>query len=263
MASRSSKRYLGEPVFCVSREGNVTWTVVSELALPIRSKRKGSDFVSLTYRMLDREPYSLLNGGGAHFFSLDTAIDEAEKVLQARIENPDLTKTQEQAARGYLAKIRTDAGKKEILDQSLVERSKILPISDRVLKKGEQFPTEYFKPGEKVFCLVTPETHYMCSPDWRPHPYFILVETVAKVSYSPKWPGSVYYGFTHTRYNFSHDLLCSDEVQARKKLQKVFAKQTGGTIEQDKIKVIEVSVEKKSQDGWMKEMIKRSSHLHP
>ncbi len=259
MASQSNERYLGEPVFGVTYEGRVRRTAISKLSIPRHAKKKGNDIAAIMKRMLDRDAYSLLDGDGltATFFSLDAAIAKAEKILKARLMSSDITKAQEESARKYLKSLGTKAGRAAILSQSLVDRVEIpLLNKDRRLGKSERFPTEYFRPGERVYGIVTPDAHHSVSPGWRPHPYFVLVTKVETVCYSPRWPGKVYYRLVDTHYSIQHPRLCATKEEARQKMAAIFAKETGGVLDPQKVMFINVSVEKAAHDKTMKAIMK-------
>ncbi|HVW71596.1 MAG TPA: hypothetical protein VHB93_00380 [Candidatus Paceibacterota bacterium] len=209
-------------------------------------------------RVLDQDAYELLNGMHLwHFFSLDQAIAKARSVLRKRIVHKDTTQAEVAKARKVLKRIETASFKKQVLAQPLIEKHRCFSLlPDRALGKNETFPAVYFRPDDEVFAVISPKTHYSMSPEWRPHPYFILKERVTKVSYAPRWPDRVVYQFSHTNYSIPHRQLSETLEDARRKFVALFEKETGGTIVPSKIHVIAVSAEKKARDQSRRVMLR-------
>lgn len=267
---QSEELYLGKPVFAVTLEGEIRRTAVERLAVPQRPDPQRikqledefgkSDILPLMHRMSStRSAYSVLDRSlefSSFFFSLGEAITKAKAILRKRLESPDITKAQEKSIRKYLATLDTKAGRDAILAQPLVRKSEVsYLVKDRILKGGGRFPTEYFRPGERVYGIITPSTHHCVNPEWRPHPYFVLVTRVEEVSYSPSWPGKVYYKLADTRYSIPHPQLCGDEEGARQRMVAIFSEETGGAILPRRIKFIDVSEEKRAHDEMLRRIV--------
>ncbi len=95
MSTVDPVRYLGEPAFYVRPDGRIVRTVVNVLRIP-RERL---------------EPYSFLSGSSGyecHCFSLTEAVAAATEVLKQYLRRGDITKSQEQDARDYLASIQTE-----------------------------------------------------------------------------------------------------------------------------------------------------------
>ncbi len=250
--------YLGKPVFGVTHEGEIRRTAVSSLHTPYRPGRGvGDELSAIMDHALACGDYSVLDGSlGRTFFSLDEAIAEAKKVLNARLGSRDITRRQEERARAYLSKLGTKAGREEVLTQPLVEKCVAGFMGDRILKReDEKFPTEYFRPGERVYGIITPGTHSCVSLEWRPRPYFVLVTRVDGVSYAPQWPGGVYYRLVDTHYTIPHPHLCGGEEEAREKMTTIFSEETDGVIPPERIKFFDVSAGKRAHDEMLKKIV--------
>ncbi|MGH7175438.1 MAG: hypothetical protein ACREGR_03725 [Minisyncoccia bacterium] len=251
---KKPERYLGEPAFIIRDNGEILRTAVSEIdCIRVRhlepesaNKRKGAE-----YR------YQLLNGSSnRHFFDFEGALEVSEKALKEVVRNKNATKAESKAAEKYLGRLRTEKLRQEILSQPLIEGAMLGGfISARTLGKNETFPTNYFRPGQTVFALITPSTHYRTTTPWRPRPYFVLKTQVDKVSYGPRWPGKVYYNLG-TEYSIQGNHLYATESEAREKLTEIFAQQTGGTIKPEKIVCIPASVEMQVNRKLMEDLFK-------
>ena len=262
--------YLGKPVFGVTHEGKVRQTAIGRLAVPRRpdpqevKQLEGEygegDILLLMHRMANTQPeYSVLDSNlrdAKLFFSLDEATTEAQKILEARLGNLDITGREKEWIRIHLTRLGGQGWREEILAQPLVKRGDTCFIEDHILGDG-QFPAEYFRPGERVYGIITPDTHHCVTPEWRPHPYFVLVTAVEEVSYAPAWPGMVYYNLG-TRYSISHPRLYACEADVRREMTLVFEQQTCGTLHPENVKVIDVSEEKKAHDRFFKEIVENA-----
>ncbi len=246
----SKERYLGESVFCIGGDGRITRTVVSALSVPRNSEKKvagdGSvgDLFAGMDAMLDRVSYSLLNHhDGRYWFSLEDAIRDAIPILEKYMERTDISRSIVESTREYLAMIQTGEGQGAILSQPLIEGSRGVFQRAAPINPDMMFPSVYFKPGETVFCLITPATPYTLVPAWRPHYFFILETTVIEVRYAPSWPARLWYQLEGTHYHCSHGALARTEAEARMRLAEVFTAETEGTIDPTKLNLVPVATE--------------------
>ena len=211
MTEVKTARRIGEPVFVVLSDGNIIRTAIKSLG---------------------KDGYGLFSSkGGKQFFDFDEAVDAAEQTIQRMIDSGDMTRKEEAALQERLLLLRTPDFRGGVFIQELIQDSQMMGLSpERSLGNEVVFPTDYFLPGQKVFGIVTPMSHYIMSPGWRPRPYFILKTIIEEVSFTDKWAGNLYYRFGSTHYRFAYNRIFGDKEAALQCMMKVFAEETGGTI---------------------------------
>lgn len=243
-----TKYYLGQIVYCVMRDGKIRRTAIGALSI---------------------DGYELLDCRDAlvHAFTFEAARIKANGVVHQLLKSPDLTRREEALLREYLILLGTDAHRLEVQTQPLTQRHKgllglILPGTKEVQTLDIEFPTEYFKPGQTVYGLVSPLTHPGRLPmSSLPRPYLVLVVVVERVVIAPVHTGLLFYHFKDSNYSFSTAALFATETEAREALAKLFANETGGEIALENILVYPAYSESEARRKRIDAAMKSQSHF--
>ena len=229
---------IGQILYYTSPSGGLARTAVSSIAID-------GDFGVLDSQL----------SYGQRFSEPENAIDRARAILEERLkcEADTFSPKDRCALEERLQYLNGDTVLAELISRPLVWRN-AFGIFDWKDKKYESipddtFPNGYFVPGQKVFALITPRTHYMFTTEWRPRPYFILQCIVRETLFSPNWQGNLYYYLKDTQYSgFPRDRLRATMREARQRMTEIFADETCGVIDERMIPVFSASEEKKIFD---------------
>lgn len=112
-------------------------------------------------------------------------------------------------------------------------------IGDQKIDAEFPAPATYLEPGTTVYAVITPKTHNMMHPHYRPHPYFVLESKVKDAVLAPN--GKIFY---HLQSYYAPQDIYPDVDSAKKKLVEVFSTQTGGTLFKQEVKLVTYQEEK-------------------
>ncbi len=102
---------------------------------------------------------------------------------------------------------------------------------------GLAITNEYpgLKKGDKLFAVITPGTPGSCTRTYRPKPYFVLETTIEEVKQAGGEDRRLY---VDAPFILKPGRVCLGLDEAKKRLVKIFAEQTEGTLEIGKVRLV-------------------------
>ncbi len=102
---------------------------------------------------------------------------------------------------------------------------------------GMAITNEYpgLKKGDKLFAVITPGTPGSCSRTYRPKPYFVLETTIEEVRQRGGEDRRLY---VDAPFLLKPGRVCVDLDEAKQRLVKIFAEQTEGALEIEKVRLV-------------------------
>jgi len=217
-----SKPRLGESRFFARTDGSIAHTVINSVdsegnvGLLESTSRKPH----VTYQDAVRDARVLLK---AEKKKLQGALKTLDKKLKA---------------------VNTAAYKKRVLAAPLKHVSGSMAAAAFGLDgevQNVKAPASYIEPGTQVFCVITPKTHNMMSPHYRPYDYFVLESRLKEAHLQLN--GAVSYRIdSHYAPRVG---VYTDLDEAKRELVRVFGQETGGTLSIKKVRVVMQKEEKR------------------
>jgi len=202
----TQKRRLGDVAFLTHEDGSITRTIVNKVGQDGR-------FSLLEYS--PRPPH----------FSFEEAVAESAANLQRKLEEIQaaLEKVKEQVllvtAPDYERQVMAAPFKRvtgNVIASAFGLDGEVQDISP---------PASYMEPGDRVYAVITPETHNMMRPHYRPYAYFVLESTVREAQLM--WGGRVTYRLDS---DFNPKDLYAEADEAIRSLVNVFCAETSGEL---------------------------------
>ncbi len=243
---------LGQIFYCVTSQGEIVKSAVSSIS--------GADHFDFLDRSLDDQHVQGFNDP-------QHAIDCAQCIVREhlRLVNDAVRDSKAcvlQARLDYLNDAATPAA---LAAQPLVMKPRFGVFrsdGQSCVVSEDEFPQTYFVPGQHVYALITPLTHYTFSAQWRPRPYFILPCVIKKTSFEPRMSSKLHYDLKDTHFSISPSRLCETIEEARTRLAQIFADETCGSIAEQDIPVFSTQHEKEADKANAKETIKSLEEIY-